>query len=85
MKKVLQILLPGVLMVLLTVTAAAQESNTIRGAAEVAAVPGGTVLYPILIEGELPLAACVLYVECDTDVFALAQDADGELWYSPAG
>ena len=79
MRKFLKSLLLGVLAALLmTAAATARESNIISGGTEVYGVPGGRVLYPILVEGDLPMAATMLYVECDTAVFSLEKEADGD-------
>ncbi|MBR4875056.1 MAG: hypothetical protein IKU95_01015, partial [Clostridia bacterium] len=84
MKKILKSLLLGVLAALvMTAAATARESNILSGGTEVYGVAGGRVLYPILVEGDLPMAAAVLYIECDTEVFALERAANGDYIVQP--
>lgn len=83
MTKMFKALLPMLLALVLTVGASASAGNVITGAAEIPAVPGGTVLYPIHVEGDLPMAAAVLYVECDTAVFSMEKDGSGDYIVQP--
>ena len=68
---------------LLLVCCGSAAAAQISGADGCVAVPGETAVYPITISSDTGLAACVLYVECDSTVFSLETDASGAYLVQP--
>lgn len=61
----------------------AADENIFSGGTAVVAVPGREVLFPIEVSGGANLAACKLFILCDTDVFSLKQDRSGAYKVEP--